>query len=460
LHKVNVMPLKDVFTIGLTGSFGSGCSSLKDVLVASEFEKNGKIMKFKGFSLSDPVKDKWLEQNWERFQSGKPLSSATEEERKEALKIAKRSELQDIGNEIRKKRDSFNKLAMLTISKAYRDTHFVAGENALVFSSIRNTAEVKALREKFPNFYLIAVDCEKGQRWSRIRDIYERNGQNEKDFWKDDERDRGEDTSYGQQVELCVDEADIMMKNDDPYPDRASIMVKLQEKIEPFIKLLSGKELRTPTDDEFFMSLAYTASLNSKCFKRQVGAVVVDANKNVLSVGYNENLKPHLPCVENPGDCHRDIYKRLYFQRLKNDKTAICPQCKKPLNYSPEFKCKNCNTKLDAYYIPDKALSRCTALHAEARALRALKRGELQKGSVLYTTASPCLLCAVDIANAGVHEVVYSEAYTDTEAMEFLKKEDIYTKKFEGVKAQAYFKLFCSWREQKEAEIKKRVERF
>lgn len=454
------MPLKDVLSIGLTGSFGSGCSTLKDVLVASEFEKDGKVMKFKGFSLSDPVKEKWLEQNWSKFNQRKPLRSATEEERKEALKTAKRYELQDIGNEIRKKKGNYDKLAMLAISKAYKETSFIAGETALVFSSIRNTAEVKALREKFPNFYLIAVDCEKGERWSRIRDVYERIRQNEKDFWKDDERDRGEDVPYGQQVELCVDEAAIMIKNDDSYPDKPSIMIKLQEKIEPFVRLLSGSELRTPEDDEFFMSMAYTASLNSKCFKRQVGAVVVDANKNVLGVGFNENLKPHLPCVENPGDCHRDIYKRQYFQKLKDDKTAVCPQCKKALSYSPEFKCKNCSTKLDAYYIPDKALSRCTALHAEARALRALRRGELQKESVLYTTASPCLSCAVDIANAGVGLVVYSEAYTDTKAMEFLKKEKVDTKKFQGVKAQAYFKLFSSWREQKETEIKKRIERF
>lgn len=147
---------------------------------------------------------------------------------------------------------------------------------------------------------------------------------------------------------------------------------------------------------------------------------------------------------------------------MNDDKTALCPECKKPLNYSFDFKCKtkNCNRKLDACFIPDKALSRCTALHAEARALRALRRGELREGSVLYTTASPCLLCAVDIANAGIKEVVYSETYTDTAAMEFLKKEKVDTRKFQGVKAQAYFKLFSSWRREKEKEIKERVESF
>lgn len=306
------MPLKDALTIGLTGSFGSGCSSLKDVLVASKFKQNDNVIKFYGFSLSYFVKGKWLDQNWDRFNTSKPLSNATEAEREEVLKKAKRFELQDIGNEMRKKRRSYDKLAKLAIEKAYDETDFVARKTALVFCSIRNTAELKALKEKFPNFFLIAVDCEKAQRWSRIRDVYERNGQNEKDFENDDGRDRGEDAPYGQQVELRVDEADIMIKNDDPYPERASRMSMLQEKIKDYIELISGTKSRTPRPDEFFMSMAYTASINSKCFKRQVGAVVVDADKNVLSVGYNKNLLPHEPCVDNPGDCQRYLQARVF----------------------------------------------------------------------------------------------------------------------------------------------------
>jgi len=455
------MPLKDALTIGLTGSFGSGCSTLMQVLVTGKFEGKNKVLGFRGFSLSQFVKDKWLEQNWSKFNPNKPLESATKEERENTLKKAKRSELQDVGNEIRKYRHSYDKLARLAVEKAYRETSGIE-DISLVFDSVRNTAEIKTLKEKFRNFYLIAVDCDRGQRWSRVRDIYERNGQSETDFDRDDERDRGEDVPYGQQVELCVDEADIMVKNDEAYSERASRMGKLQEKIEPYITLLSGRTSRTPEHDEFFMSLAYTASLNSKCFKRQVGAIVVDKDRNVLSVGYNENLQPHQPCVVNPGDCQRDIYKREYFQKLKEDRTAVCPNpdCKKPLDYTAEFKCEKCNYELDAYFIPDKALSRCTALHAEARALKTLRRNELHEGSVLYTTASPCLTCAVEIANAGIKEVVYSEAYTDTKALEFLKREDVSTRKFQGVKAHAYFKMFSSWRMEKEKEIKGRVDRF
>jgi deoxycytidylate deaminase len=455
------MPLKDVLVIGLTGSFGSGCSTFRQVLEAGKFERKDKVLKFKGFSLSQFVKARWLEQNWSKFNPTKPLQSATKKEREATLRKAKRSELQDVGNEIRKHRHSYDRLAQLATEEAYRESSNIK-DVSLVFDSVRNTAEIKTLKERFPNFYLIAVDCDRGQRWNRVREIYERNGQSETDFNKDDERDRGEDIAYGQQVELCVDVADMMVKNDEPYSESVSRLAKLQEKIEPYITLLSGGEPRTPEPDEFLMSLAYTASLNSKCFKRQVGAIVADKGNNVLSVGYNENRLPHQPCVDNPGDCQRDIYKREYFEKLRKDKTAICPNtdCMKPLEYTADFKCEKCGYKLDTYFIPDKALSRCTALHAEARALRSLKRNELHEGSVLYTTASPCLMCAVEIVNAGVKEVVYSEAYTDTKALEFLKKEDVATRKFQGVKANAYFKMFSTWRMETEKEIKGRVDRF
>jgi len=451
--------LRDAPVIGLTGSFGSGCSALMEVLEASKFEGKEKVFGFRSFSLSDFVKEEWLEQNWSKFNPTKPLESATEQERKDTLKKAKRYELQDVGNGMRKNLGC-EKLAVMAIEKAEKETSDLAENLSLIFDSVRNTMEIKTLRERFPNFYLIAVDCPKEERWRRVRGIYERHGQTETDFERDDQRDKGEDTPYGQQVELCVDEADIMVKNDDNIAEKRFRMMKIEEKVRNHIDLLSGKQLRTPEPDEFFMSLAYTASLNSKCFKRQVGAVVVDEQKNILVMGYNENLLPHKPCIEDTGDCQRDIYKREYFQKLKDDKTVICPNCRETLSCSLEFKCEKCNCKLDAYFIPDKALSRCTALHAEARALRALRGGELHKGNVIYTTASPCLTCAVDIINAGIKEVVYSEAYTDTRAIEFLKKEGVITRKFEGVKAHAYFKMFSSWRREKQKQIKERVEVF
>jgi deoxycytidylate deaminase len=62
----------------------------------------------------------------------------------------------------------------------------------------------------------------------------------------------------------------------------------------------------------------------------------------------------------------------------------------------------------------------------------------------LYSTTYPCTLCANKIAQIGINKVVYNEPYTMKEAEEIFKHSDIDTVKFEGVKSQAFFRLYGS----------------
>jgi deoxycytidylate deaminase len=419
--------------IGVTGSFGSGCSTLTEAFKTKGFE---------GYSLSDIIWDKWREDN----------SDKEDEE-------AEREELQDIGNKLRK--DEVNEiLALKTWEKVVADKNT---EKNLVFDSIRNTAEINFFRNNFPlRFYLIAVECPREIRYSRVRGKqYDPQKKTQTDFNNDDDRDRNEEGfEHGQQVQRCVDDADITIQNENNISDETVQIQKLSEKIVPHIELLSGK-LRPPTPEEYFMSLAYTASLKSKCFKRQVGAVIVDEFGRVLGVGCNENLEPLLKqCIDKdgPGDCQRDIDKREFFNKLKNDKQH-CPNsdCQELLDFDNEFKCVACGFEMDKYLLPDKLLSRCRALHAEERALMDAKYNV--SGCTLYTTASPCQTCGVKIGNAGITSIVYGEAYTDTTSLEHLRSGDIEReiKMFEGVKARAYFRIFSKWREYKEQEMRNRL---
>jgi hypothetical protein len=50
-------------------------------------------------------------------------------------------------------------------------------------------------------------------RWDRIASTYTDRGSGRAEFIEDDKRDKNEETEYGQQVELCVDRADILMDN-------------------------------------------------------------------------------------------------------------------------------------------------------------------------------------------------------------------------------------------------------
>ena len=58
------------------------------------------------------------------------------------------------------------------------------------------------------------------------------------------------------------------------------------------------------------------------------------------------------------------------------------------------------------------------------------------KGATLYTTYSPCLLCAKMIINAGIVEVVYHEHYTIDDVSTALLKEA-------GVKIRAVDEESC-----------------
>ena len=410
---------KDALLIGLTGSFGSGCST---------FGKALEELGFNYYSLSDVVKQKWREENPGKSEEDAP-----------------REELQTIGNNLRK--ENTNDYLAKTKLKEAKATS--AGRiRKAVFDSIRNTAEIKVFRESYPNFFLIAIDTLKENRRNRvIRDQYTRLNLSEKYFEVDDERDKNEEgILYGQQVQLCVDEADVLIGNDVDYPSEVVAVRNFVDKTErAYIDLLSGKEPRPPQPDESYMSIAYSASLLSHCVKRQVGAVILDKGGSVLSIGYNENPQGKPPCIELYKMCYRDIYKQKLFRDLRDQN---CPHCKKgPLGQleSP-YHCSNCGLDLDKFYVRDKALARCTALHAEEKAIIA-SNGRHLEDSTLYVTTFPCFMCAHKIMDVGISDIIYCEPYPDTESARVLKDlRNLHVERFEGVKSRAYFRLFGSWR--------------
>jgi dCMP deaminase len=59
-----------------------------------------------------------------------------------------------------------------------------------------------------------------------------------------------------------------------------------------------------------------------------------------------------------------------------------------------------------------KDLGECICSHAEENAItQSAYHGIALRGSTMYCTMSPCLICARMIVNAGIREVVYQEAY-------------------------------------------------
>lgn len=128
--------------------------------------------------------------------------------------------------------------------------------------------------------------------------------------------------------------------------------------------------INRPDWDHYFMEIAQVVARRSNCSRRQVAAVIVKDHR-IISTGYNGTPRGIKNCFEGG-----------------------CPRCNSD---TPS------GSKLDE----------CICSHGEENAIvQAAYHGISVKDSTLYTTFSPCLLCAKMIINSGIIEVVYQERYT------------------------------------------------
>jgi dCMP deaminase len=142
---------------------------------------------------------------------------------------------------------------------------------------------------------------------------------------------------------------------------------------------MAHKDTR-PGWDEYFLEIAALVSKRSTCLRRRVGALVVK-DRRILATGYNGTPSGIKHCAEV--GCLRE-------------KMNI------PSGERHEL---------------------CRGLHAEQNVLlQASLHGVSLKGSVMYVTNQPCLICAKMIINAGITEVVVSGHYPDKMALEFLRE--------------------------------------
>ncbi len=144
---------------------------------------------------------------------------------------------------------------------------------------------------------------------------------------------------------------------------------------------MSNAPAERPDWDVYFMEIAKVVAARSNCSRRHVAAVIVK-DKRIISTGYNGTPRG-----------------------IKNCNECGCPRC-------------NSNAPSGT------SLEECICSHGEENAIvQAAYHGICVKDSTLYTTFSPCLLCAKMIINAGIREVVYNESYTiDTTARRILSE--------------------------------------
>ena len=378
--------------IGLTGAFGSGTSFLTDYFFVN-----------KGYlkcSLSKVLKDRYLEEY------GKPFKN--------------RHELQEYGNNLRE--------TDCAILAKIVDDGFIAHhtDSNIVIDSIRNPAEIKYFRDKYPEFILIGVFADYEVRWDRVKEGYK----DSKDaFDADEQKDKGSfEPYYGQRISDCFFESDLILSNNDYIScnnpnDAYSDMSK---KIDGYLMALKDPAKSNPTLKETLMAAAYTSGRRSRCMKRKVGAVIADQYDRIISSGFNGVPYGLQECKQSLGYCYRDKKREETGKRISRELKLDQPD--------DVIKSVKRNVKL---------LELCRALHGEESAILNLTgRGVDLTDSTIYVTTYPCNLCANKIVQVGIRNVVYFEPYPVEEAKKIFKEANVTTEPFEGVTFRAFFKFY------------------
>lgn len=143
--------------------------------------------------------------------------------------------------------------------------------------------------------------------------------------------------------------------------------------------------MKQKDSDTLYMDIATRVSKESKCPRKQVGAVVV-TQSNAMFPGFNGHASGGPNEWEDTGEPNLEV------------------------------------------------------VHAEHNCLgKMLEEGISAKGATIYTTLSCCMQCSKLVVRAGIKRVVYKEEYRDASGIEYLKRYGVEVEKFEELENKNNF---------------------
>jgi dCMP deaminase len=292
------------------------------------------------------------------------LSDVLRDELRKRKMPLTRDNLTKVGNALREKNPSI---------LADRVLRGLSEHHNYVVDSFRNPSEVEAFRHR-PDFILWAVIASPQVRFQRMKTrAREKDPRTLAAFLEVEKREASNANPAMQSIESCEKMANVRVANN-------ATIESFYSRLTPLLKS-ALQQLRRPSWDAYFMNIAQVVASRSNCLKRKVAAVIVKDGR-IISTGYNGTPRNTKNCFENG-----------------------CPRCSR---VGPS----------------GKDLRECYCSHGEENAIvQSAYHGIGIKGSTLYTTFSPCLLCTKMIINAGIVEVVYNQEYPLAESARMLMKE-------------------------------------
>lgn len=147
--------------------------------------------------------------------------------------------------------------------------------------------------------------------------------------------------------------------------------------------------------DLYYLRIAKTISLRSKCLSRKIGSVLVK-DDSIISAGFNGPAKSVSHCNERNIDFYLNLMSNEEKKNLDNYVLNIYDWGK----YCP---------RRYFHYKSGQGLHLCQAGHSERNALiQAARNGISTLGTTLYCYCGrPCKDCMIEIVNSGVKTLVY-----------------------------------------------------
>jgi len=441
--------LSNELIIALCGAVGSGISPLKKQL-NKELENNG--YQVISIRVSELIVDDY-----------KKLSASTNVEPLIPSNSRNRIiDLQKKGNFLREKfsHDHLAKLAIREISTS-RNTKVIpnssseeidsdAKENktrnkvAYIIDQLKHPKEVTLFKAVYPrNFYLISlIRTEKERRLN-----LEEDGFSAAEIDEIIRNDRQQNEKHGQQVEKTVYLGDYFIRNKHSHADN------LNKEIIRFLQLVHGVQGISPRKEERGMSAAYSASLQSACLSRQVGAAIADENGVLLATGRNdvpeyggglyshESASNDYRCIHKGKKCYNDLYKEGLRREIEGvlQKAGVSDA----LGVSKQILSDTKAGSLIEY---------SRAIHAEMDAITTLARqtNSSTANKILYCTTYPCHNCARHIVASGITRVIYIEPYEKSLALKLHddaisdsnEAKKVSFEPYEGVSPRRYMAFF------------------
>lgn len=321
----------------------------------------------------------------------------------------------------------------------------------VVIDALRNPYEVLYFRERYSAFYLMSISTPPEVRKNNLSK-FNNDEIEELDNKESPKKAPLADSFQKQDVPRCIELSDIHIVTDGTEWIRND---ELKKQLMQYVALILHPGLIPPTPEERVMQIAYTAKLNSGCLSRQVGAVVTDEYFSVKSIGWNTVAEGQTPCslrrledLRNQNDLNAFSDYELTDKKFRHKVNLLWDKYKpvmekiEGLNLSYCFK--------DVYNTIDNASNQVhtRALHAEENAFLQIVKygGNSVRGGYLFTTASPCVLCAKKAYQLGIKKVFYIDLYPDITLSHIfqsgIKEKRPATEMFKGAIGRAYINLY------------------